>query len=114
MAAVCWVTVLPLLLTSPWPAAPSPPPGPQDPFKFTGSYVHDRSPDATECSYAVAFKGASWTDPDSIPLMVMQTMLGRWTQHRPTSPLPPAPPSPVWMASCPPPPWLPELPASPP
>jgi hypothetical protein len=25
---------------------------------------------------AVAFKGASWTDPDSIPLMVLQTMLG--------------------------------------
>lgn len=27
---------------------------------------------------SVAFKGASWTDPDSVPLMVMQTMLGEW------------------------------------
>jgi processing peptidase subunit beta len=27
---------------------------------------------------AVAFRGASWTDPDSIPLMVLQTMLGAW------------------------------------
>ena len=48
----------------------------QEPALFTGSYVHDRFPDATECSMAVAFKGASWTDPDSIPLMVMQTMIG--------------------------------------
>lgn len=49
---------------------------PQEPSLFTGSYVHDRFPDATESSFAVAFRGASWTDPDSIPLMVMQTMLG--------------------------------------
>lgn len=49
---------------------------PQEPSRFTGSYVHDRFPDASECCMAVAFKGASWTDPDSIPLMVMQTMLG--------------------------------------
>ena len=48
----------------------------QEPSHFTGSYVHDRFPDSTECAMAVAFKGASWTDPDSIPLMVMQTMLG--------------------------------------
>jgi len=48
----------------------------QEPSKFTGSYVHDRFPDATECAMAVAFKGAASTDPDSIPLMVMQTMLG--------------------------------------
>ena len=48
----------------------------QEPSKFTGSYAHDRFPDATECAMAVAFKGASSTDPDSIPLMVMQTMLG--------------------------------------
>ena len=49
----------------------------QEPALYTGSYVHDRFPDATECSFAVAFRGASWTDPDSIPLMVMQTMLGK-------------------------------------
>ena len=48
----------------------------QEPALYTGSYVHDRFPDASECSFAVAFRGASWTDPDSIPLMVMQTMLG--------------------------------------
>ena len=30
--------------------------------------------------FAVAFNGASWTDPDSIALMVMQTMLGSWNK----------------------------------
>ena len=49
----------------------------QEPSKFTGSEVRDRHPDAPPLALAVAFKGASWTDPDSIPLMVMQTMLGR-------------------------------------
>lgn len=47
-----------------------------DPYKFTGSEVRDRRPDTDQCCVAVAFKGAAWTDPDSIPLMVMQTMLG--------------------------------------
>lgn len=31
--------------------------------------------------FAVAFEGASWTDPDSVALMVMQSMLGSWTKH---------------------------------
>ncbi|MEW5299529.1 MAG: hypothetical protein WDW36_002537 [Sanguina aurantia] len=53
----------------------------KEPSLFTGSYVHDRFPDATESSFAVAFRGASWTDPDSIPLMVMQTMLGGWDKN---------------------------------
>ena len=30
--------------------------------------------------FAVAFSGASWTDPDSIALMVMQSMLGSWNK----------------------------------
>lgn len=53
----------------------------KDPSKFTGSDVRDRRPEATECCFAVAFKGASWKDPDSIPLMVMQTMLGGWDKN---------------------------------
>lgn len=32
--------------------------------------------------FAVAFEGASWTDPDSITLMVMQTMLGSWSKKQ--------------------------------
>ncbi|KAL2319322.1 hypothetical protein Fmac_028291 [Flemingia macrophylla] len=30
--------------------------------------------------FAIAFEGASWTDPDSIALMVMQAMLGSWNK----------------------------------
>ena len=33
------------------------------------------------CHFAVAVKGASWTDPDSIPLMVMQSILGSWNKN---------------------------------
>ena len=29
----------------------------------------------------VAFKGASWKDPDSIALMVLQTLLGTWKKN---------------------------------
>jgi len=50
--------------------APRPPP--QAPAYFTGSEVRIRDPDQATMQFAVAFKGASWTDPDSIPLMVMQ------------------------------------------
>lgn len=31
--------------------------------------------------FAVAFAGASWKDPDSIALMVMQSMLGSWNKN---------------------------------
>jgi len=50
-----------------------------DPGHFTGSAVYMRDPDTKSCQWAVAFKGASWTDPDSIPLMVMQSMIGSWS-----------------------------------
>lgn len=39
---------------------------------FTGSDVRIRDPDQPNMNIAIAFKGASWTDADSIPLMVMQ------------------------------------------
>ncbi|PSC75779.1 putative mitochondrial-processing peptidase subunit beta [Micractinium conductrix] len=51
------------------------------PAVFTGSDVRIRDPDQPALQFAVAFKGASWTDPDSIPLMVMQTMLGAWDKN---------------------------------
>ncbi len=31
-----------------------------------------RDPDMPNIHFAVAFKGASWSDPDSVALMVMQ------------------------------------------
>ena len=35
-------------------------------------------PDLDTCHLAIAFRGAGWTDPDCVPLMVMQTILGSW------------------------------------
>ena len=49
-----------------------------DPAHFTGSEVRVRDPDMDKLHVALAFKGASWADPQSIPLMVMQAMLGSW------------------------------------
>lgn len=37
--------------------------------------------DVPLAQFAVAFNGASWTDPDSIALMVMQSMLGSWNKN---------------------------------
>lgn len=48
----------------------------QDPAKFTGSMVDIADPDMPQVHLALAFQGVSWTDPDAVPLMVMQTMLG--------------------------------------
>lgn len=31
--------------------------------------------------FAIAFSGASWTDPDSTALMVIQQMLGSWNKY---------------------------------
>jgi processing peptidase subunit beta len=53
----------------------------QDPSMFTGSDVRIRDPDMPLINFAVAFKGASWSDPDVVTLMVMQTMLGAWDKH---------------------------------
>ncbi|KAJ4841156.1 hypothetical protein Tsubulata_016918 [Turnera subulata] len=50
------------------------------PASFTGSEVRIIDDDVPLAQFAVAFEGASWTDPDSIPLMVMQTMLGSWNK----------------------------------
>ena len=48
---------------------------------FTGSDVRIRDPDLPKLHFAVAFKGAAWTDPDSIPLMVIQSLIGAWNKH---------------------------------
>ncbi|VFQ58474.1 unnamed protein product [Cuscuta campestris] len=51
------------------------------PSVFTGSEVRMIDDDIPLAQFAVAFEGASWTDPDSIALMVMQTMLGSWNKN---------------------------------
>jgi processing peptidase subunit beta len=52
----------------------------KSPAIFTGSEVRIRDDDMEKVSFAVAVQGASWTDPDSVPLMVMQNMLGTWSK----------------------------------
>eukprot|EP00262_Sarcandra_glabra_P004201 TRINITY_DN1517_c0_g1_i1.p1 TRINITY_DN1517_c0_g1~~TRINITY_DN1517_c0_g1_i1.p1 ORF type:complete len:534 (+),score=78.53 TRINITY_DN1517_c0_g1_i1:162-1763(+) len=53
----------------------------KDPAVFTGSEVRIIDDDIPLAQFAVAFGGASWTDPDSIALMVMQSMLGSWNKN---------------------------------
>ncbi|XAR51676.1 Ubiquinol--cytochrome-c reductase [Bertholletia excelsa] len=53
----------------------------KEPAIFTGSEVRMIDDDVPLAQFAVAFKGASWTDPDSIALMVMQSMLGSWNKN---------------------------------
>ncbi|XP_057494052.1 probable mitochondrial-processing peptidase subunit beta, mitochondrial isoform X1 [Actinidia eriantha] len=52
-----------------------------EPAIFTGSEVRIIDDDKPLAQFAVAFSGASWTDPDSIALMVMQSLLGSWTKN---------------------------------
>ncbi|XP_008792725.1 probable mitochondrial-processing peptidase subunit beta, mitochondrial [Phoenix dactylifera] len=52
----------------------------KEPAVFTGSEVRIIDDDLPLAQFAVAFSGASWTDPDSIALMVMQSMLGSWNK----------------------------------
>ena len=65
------------------------PPARQDPATFTGSDVRIRDPDLPLLHFAVAFRGAAWTDPDSIALMVMQTMIGAWDKNAGSGAAPP-------------------------
>nr|XP_016474030.1 PREDICTED: probable mitochondrial-processing peptidase subunit beta, mitochondrial [Nicotiana tabacum] len=51
-----------------------------EPAIFTGSEIRIIDDDLPLAQFAVAFSGASWTDPDSIALMVMQQMLGSWNK----------------------------------
>ncbi|KAG6531313.1 probable mitochondrial-processing peptidase subunit beta, mitochondrial isoform X1 [Zingiber officinale] len=53
----------------------------KEPAIFTGSEVRIIDDDIPLAKFAVAFNGASWTDPDSIALMVMQSMLGSWNKN---------------------------------
>lgn len=49
-----------------------------NPAKFIGSDI--RVPDEKEqdVHFALAFEGAGWTEPCSIPLMILQSLLGSW------------------------------------
>ena len=53
----------------------------QAPSMFTGSDVRIRDPDMPKLHFALAFKGAAWTDPDAVPLMVIQSLIGAWNKN---------------------------------
>lgn len=40
-----------------------------------------RDPDAPLLNFAISYKGASWTDPDAVPLMLAQQLLGSWNKQ---------------------------------
>ena len=67
----------------------------QSPSMFTGSDVRVRDPDLPLLHFALAFKGAAWTDPDAIPLMVIQSIIGAWNRNAGAG-APPAPGSGRW------------------
>ncbi|XP_020258904.1 probable mitochondrial-processing peptidase subunit beta, mitochondrial, partial [Asparagus officinalis] len=52
----------------------------KEPATFTGSEVRIIDDDIPLAQFAVAVAGAPSTDPDSIALMVMQSMLGSWSK----------------------------------
>ncbi|OIW07598.1 hypothetical protein TanjilG_08329 [Lupinus angustifolius] len=52
----------------------------KEPAVFTGSEVRILDVDVPLAQFAIAFEGASWKDPDSIALMVMQALLGSWNK----------------------------------
>lgn len=51
-----------------------------NPAIFTGSEVRVENEEMPLAHLAIAFKGSSWTDPSSIPLMVIQSILGSWNR----------------------------------
>lgn len=51
-----------------------------DPAVFTGLQARVENEDMDLVHLAIAFKGASWADPNSIPLMVAQSLLGSWSK----------------------------------
>eukprot|EP00268_Persea_americana_P022214 TRINITY_DN22098_c0_g1_i2.p1 TRINITY_DN22098_c0_g1~~TRINITY_DN22098_c0_g1_i2.p1 ORF type:complete len:344 (-),score=56.99 TRINITY_DN22098_c0_g1_i2:915-1946(-) len=51
-----------------------------NPATFTGSEVRVVNNDLPVAHFAIAFKGAGWADPNSIPLMVLQSLMGSWNK----------------------------------
>ncbi|KAL5227076.1 hypothetical protein ABZP36_015341 [Zizania latifolia] len=52
-----------------------------NPAIFTGSEVRVEKPEMPQTHLAIAFKGSSWADPSSVPLMVIQSILGSWNRN---------------------------------
>merc|ERR1719296_647142 len=46
--------------------------------RFTGSDIRVRDDDMPLAHIAIAVEGCGWTNPDNIPLMVANTLIGSW------------------------------------
>merc|ERR1712038_1068284 len=46
--------------------------------RYTGSDVRVRDDDMPLAHVAIAIEGCGWTNPDNIPLMIANTMIGSW------------------------------------
>jgi len=53
------------------------------PSIFTGSEVRNREDDMPYAHVAFAFQGPSWTSGDSVPMMVLHSLLGSWERGLP-------------------------------
>merc|ERR1711871_505470 len=49
-----------------------------EPAVYTGSDIRMRYDDMTEAHIAYALPIGGWTDPDTFPFLVMQSMIGNW------------------------------------
>ncbi|XP_052119728.1 mitochondrial-processing peptidase subunit beta isoform X1 [Frankliniella occidentalis] len=52
------------------------------PCRYTGSEVRLRDDSIPLAHIAIAVEGCGWTDPDNIPLMVANTLLGAWDRSQ--------------------------------
>lgn len=51
------------------------------PCRFTGSEIRVRDDDYRLAHVAISVEGTSWSDADTIPLMVASTMIGSWDRY---------------------------------
>ncbi|KAF3328357.1 putative mitochondrial-processing peptidase subunit beta [Carex littledalei] len=51
------------------------------PAKFIGSDIRVPDHERPHVHFAIAFEGAGWTDPSSIPVMILQSLLGSWNKN---------------------------------
>ncbi|XP_017881046.1 mitochondrial-processing peptidase subunit beta isoform X2 [Ceratina calcarata] len=52
------------------------------PCRYTGSEIRVRDDSIPLAHVAIAVEGAGWTDPDNIPLMVANTLVGAWDRSQ--------------------------------
>lgn len=52
------------------------------PCRFTGSDVRVRDDSMPLAHIAIAVEGCGWCDPDNIPLMVANTLIGSWDRSQ--------------------------------